>query len=245
MVNRRSFLSGLLACPVCAAEAFAQEWNYRESGPERWASLDRAFSPCGTGDQQSPIDLRDGIKADLPRLRVQLPRDRVTVLNNGHTIQVSSPAGASVAIGGVTFPLSQFHFHSPSEHSIEGRPAAMEVHFVYAHKDGLLTVLGALLVSGRRNPAFAKIMAVAPERRDGKAQAATLLDARKLLPDRLDQTWRYEGSLTTPPCSQTVDWIVFNDRVEVAEEDIGRFRRIFPNNARPRQPLNRRVLLTG
>lgn len=132
---------------MCAAHSLAQEWNYRENGPDRWASLDRSFATCGAGDQQSPIDLRDGVKANLPKLSIHMPTDRVAVWNNGHTIQVSSPEGASMDVGGSSFPLSQFHFHSPSEHSIEGKQAAMEVHFVYSHRDSQLTVLGALLGS--------------------------------------------------------------------------------------------------
>jgi carbonic anhydrase len=228
---------------LCSAEAFAQEWNYRENGPARWGDLDRSFNACGAGDQQSPIDLREGIKADLPKLTIHLPKDRVTVWNNGHTIQVSSPAGASLGLGATAFPLAQFHFHSPSEHAIEGKQAAMEIHFVFSHRDAQLTVVAAMLMPGRRNPAFAEIMAIAPERRDVKSQTAAPIDARQVLPDRLGPTWRYEGSLTTPPCSQTVDWIVFNNHVEVAENDIARFRNIFPMNARPRQPLNRRFLL--
>lgn len=244
-MNRRNFLSSLLACPLCAAGAFSQEWNYREKGPGRWADLDRSFTACGRGDQQSPIDLRDGIKADLPKLTIHLPKDRLMVWNNGHTIQVSSPARASLDLDAVAFPLSQFHFHSPSEHSIGGQQEQMEVHFVFAHPDAQLTVVAALLVPGRRNPAFSAIMKTAPLSRDGKAQTAMPIDASQLLPENAGSTWRYEGSLTTPPCSQIVDWIVFDNRVEVAADDIGRFRDIIPMNARPRQPLNRRFLLKG
>ena len=245
VVSRRNFLAGLAACPVCIGEAFGQEWNYREGGPEKWASIDRSFAPCGTGDQQSPIDLRNGIRTELPKLTLHLPLERLTVSNNGHTIQVSAPRGASLELGSVAFSLVQFHFHSPSEHSIEGKPAAMEVHFVYRQGDAALTVLGVLLVAGRRNAAFSEIMSIAPDHRDSKAQTAVLPDARQLLPDKLEPGWRYEGSLTTPPCSQTVDWFVFENRVEVAADDIARFRKIFPANARPRQPLNRRFLLRG
>lgn len=242
-MNRRNFLSRLLACPLCAVGAVAQEWNYGENGPDRWAKLDRSFIACGTGDQQSPIDLRNGIHAGLPKLTLHLPNDHLTVWNNGHTIQVSSPAQASLDLGEAAFPLSQFHFHSPSEHAIGGKQEEMEVHFVFTRPEAQLTVLAALLVPGRRNPAFSAIMETAPQSRDGKAQTAMPIEARQLLPQKLDPTWRYEGSLTTPPCSQTVDWIVCDNRVEVAADDIGRFRNIFAINARPRQALNRRFIL--
>jgi carbonic anhydrase len=239
------FFFGLLTCPVCASQAATQQWDYRENGPEGWASLDPAFRACGAGDQQSPVDLRDGIKADLPAIGVSLPIARVAVLNNGHTLQVSAPAGSSVDIGGSVVPLAQFHFHTPSEHSIAGKDAPMEVHFVYTHPDAAMTVLAALLVPGRRNAVLSAIMDVAPPNRDGKASVPMPIDARELLPAQLGSSWRYRGSLTTPPCTQTVDWIVFDNAVPVAEADIRRFRNIFPANARPRQPLNRRYLLRG
>jgi carbonic anhydrase len=112
-------------------------------------------------------------------------------------------------------------------------------------RDAQLTVVAALLMPGRRNSAFSEIMSIAPEHLNGKSQTATSIDARQLLPETLDDTWQYAGSLTTRPCSQRVDWIVFNNHVEVAENDIERFKRIFPANARPRQPLNRRFVLRG
>jgi carbonic anhydrase len=161
-------------------------------------------------------------------------------LNNGHTIQVHSAAEGSVGIGAAKFQLIQLHFHTPSEHSILGHGAAMEVHFVHAHADGNLTVLSALLTPGRDNPAFSAIMDVAPRAANIKASTPKPVGIRELLPAGLRSAWRYEGSLTTPPCSETVDWIVFNDLVPVAQADIDRFRKIFPMNARPRQPLNRR-----
>lgn len=244
-MNRRNLLIGILACPIWIQRAAAEEWDYRENGPARWRGLSPAFNKCGAGDQQSPVDLRDGTKAALPGLKVNLPRQRVTVWNNGHTLQVSAPAGSSVDIGVTALSLSQFHFHTPSEHSIEGKDAPMEVHFVFAHPDASLTVLAALMIPGQRNAAFSAIMGVAPTHRDGKASTAAAIDAAELLPARMSSSWRYKGSLTTPPCTQNVDWVVFDNPVTVAADDIMRFRSIFPVNARPRQPLNRRYLLRG
>lgn len=242
-MNRRHFVSRLLACPVCVATCIGQEWNYGDAGPEKWGGIDRSFSACAAGDQQSPVDLRDGIHADLPRLQIRLPKDNLTVSNNGHTIQVSAPGGSSIEVGASNYSISQFHFHTPSEHAIAGKDEAMEVHFVCTHSDGKLTVLAALLAPGGRNAALSAIMEIAPGRPDGKAMTASPIEAGELLPSDLRSTWRYAGSLTTPPCSQTVDWIVFDRVVSVADRDIARFRQIFPMNARPRQPLNRRYLL--
>lgn len=242
-MNRRSFLSRVAILPCCIANIAGQEWNYGDAGPEKWGTLGRSFSACVSGSQQSPVDLRDGIKADLPALSVNLPAAPVTVLNNVHTIQVNLSTQGSVSIGAATFHLIQLHFHTPSEHSILGRGTAMEVHFVHAHPDQGLTVLSALLTPGHDNPGFSAIMDVAPRNANIKASTPKPVEVRKLLPADLHSSWRYEGSLTTPPCSENVDWIIFNDPVSVAQADIDRFRKIFPMNARPRQPLDRWYVL--
>jgi carbonic anhydrase len=242
-MNRRNFITCSVACPFCIATAIGQEWDYKVAGPEKWASLDRSFRACSAGDQQSPIDLRGGVKAELPKLRIRATKDRLNIWNNGHTLQVSPPAESGVDIGETRLPLVQFHFHTPSEHSIAGKEAAMEVHFVYRHSDESLTVLAALLIPSGRNSTFSQIMDVAPHDLNAKALTVAPVDVRELLPAKLDLTWRYEGSLTTPPCSETVNWIVFEDLVSVAENDIARFRNIFRRNARPRQPINRRYVL--
>ncbi len=244
-MNRRGFLSRATILPCCLANAIAQEWDYGNKGPKTWGRLDRSFSACAAGNQQSPVDLRDGIKAELPALSVDLPAAPVTVSNNGHTIQVKLSVEGSARIGAGKAQLIQFHFHAPSEHSILGRAAAMEVHFVHRHPDQSLTVLSALLTPGHDNAAFSAIMNIAPRHANMDASTPKPVEVRGLLPAELQSSWRYEGSLTTPPCSEIVDWIIFNDPVPVAQADIDRFRKIFPMNARPRQPLNRRYVLRG
>jgi len=241
--SRRKFIGGLLACPVCAAAGAAPEWNYGTAGPDKWAKLDPAFGVCGSGDQQSPIDLRDGIKADIPKLEITWKKDRFTVVNNGHTVQLSAANGSAMQVGHEKLDLVQFHFHTPSEHAIAGKRSAMEVHFVHQHKDGHLAVLAALLTVGGRNGAFSAIMKAAPKQKDAKATLEASIDPAELIPASIQSTWRYEGSLTTPPCSQTVDWIIFDQTISVAQADIDAFRAIFPNNARPLQPNARRYLL--
>jgi carbonic anhydrase len=174
-MNRRSFLSRVAILPCCIANLAGQEWNYGDAGPEKWGTLGRSFSACVSGSQQSPVDLRDGIKADLPGLSVNLPAAPVTVLNNGHTIQVNLSPEGSFSAGAATFHLVQLHFHTPSEHSILGRGTAMEVHFVHAHPDQGLTVLSGLLTPGHDNPAFSAIMGVAPRAANIKASTPNQL----------------------------------------------------------------------
>ena len=239
---RRTFLTGLLTCPVCAA-AEVPEWDYDNAGPEKWAALDPAYSMCGTGEQQSPVNLHDGIKAQLPKLQLNWKSEKFGVWNNRHTIQLNASDESFIEVGREKFDLVQFHFHSPSEHAIDGKRAAMEAHFVHRRKDGHLAVLGVLLVPGGHNATFRAIMNIAPGQPDTRLISPFSINPNELLPRSLQATWRYEGSLTTPPCSQTVDWIILGQATSVAQLDIELFRRIFPINARPLQPLNRRYLL--
>lgn len=242
IISRRQFFAGLLACPICAVEAEAPQWNYDNASPQKWADLDPAFKICGLGDQQSPVNLHDGIKAKLPPLHVNWKAEAFKAWNNQHTIQLNAHSDSCAVIGTTTFNLVQFHFHTPSEHAIQGQRAAMEVHFVHKHEDGRLLVLGALITPGEANDAFSAIMQVAPVL-PGEQMLGCAINPHRLLPKSLDSAWRYEGSLTTPPCSQIVDWIVFQDTVSVAQADIDKFKQLFPMNARPLQPLDRRYLL--
>jgi carbonic anhydrase len=249
-MHRRIFTASLLACPVCPAFAQAltgiqtPQWNYDSAGPAKWGGLDRAFTICATGDQQSPVDLRDGIPAQVAPVRLDWKSGKFTVENNGHTIEANVPAGSSVTIGADRFNLAQFHFHSPSEHAVSGKRSAMEAHFVNMHPDGRIAVLGTLLEPGGHNEAFSAVMKVAPAKAGGDAPTESVVDPRQMVPASLD-SWRYEGSLTTPPCSQIVSWVVFARTVPVTQSDIDAFRKIFPMNARPLQQINRRYLLRG
>jgi carbonic anhydrase len=224
--------------------ARAAEWNYGDRGPREWPALDSAFAICGQGDQQSPVDLEGGIWASVPTVRVHWKSARSTVWNNGHTIQVVVPEGSSLDTGSSGLaPLSQFHFHTPSEHAISAKRSAMEAHFVHQQRTGAIIVLAVLLEGGGQNANFSAIMRMAPRQPDQKKTSPTAIDPASLLPSSLQKTWRYRGSLTTPPCSQTVEWIVCEEPVTVAEADIVHFRALYAMNARPLQPLNRRYLL--
>lgn len=249
-MHRRTFTASLLACPVSPALAQAlkaiqtPEWNYDSVGPSKWGNLSPAYNLCATGDQQSPVDLRNGITARVAPVRLDWKSGKFTVQNNSHSIEAKVPSGSSVTIGSERFDLTQFHFHSPSEHAVAAKRSAMEVHFVHVHQDGRIAVLGAFLEAGGHNEAFSAVMKVAPAKAGGEAPTESVVDPRQMVPGSLD-SWRYEGSLTTPPCSQNVSWIIFTRTVSVAQSDIDTFRKIFPVNARPLQQVNRRYLLRG
>jgi carbonic anhydrase len=247
LLSRRRFSLGLLVCPLCASvvrAADAPHWDYEgHGGAQKWGELDGSYKSCGIGAEQSPIDLSGSVKATLDPLQIHWKPQAFKIVNNGHTIQANAAPGSTLLIAEDTYNLIQFHFHAPSEHAVNGRRSAMEVHFVHAAADGRLAVVGVFMQPGLKNDAFAAIMQVAP-RTEGETILAQPVDPRQFLPAS-KALFRYKGSLTTPPCSEVVDWNVFEQPIEVAEADIKAFQAIFPMNARPLQPLNRRFLLRG
>jgi carbonic anhydrase len=248
LLNRRAMLTGLLACPICAglarAEGGAPHWTYDgHGGASEWGGLDSKFKACAVGAEQSPIDLRKSMKADVGVLRAAWAPERYKVVNNGHTIQCEVAAASAATLEGESFALKQFHFHTPSEHALDSARMDMEVHFVHANAAGKLAVVGVFMKSGARHDGFSAIMAAAPKT-EGAGQLAAAIDPKKFLPKKPER-FRYEGSLTTPPCTEIVDWNVFEQPIEVAETDIAAFVALFPMNARPLQTIGRRFLLKG
>jgi len=249
-MHRRQLLKsfGALAlCPLCASIGFAEEahhWSYEgATGPGKWGSLDASDAVCSTGAQQSPLDLSGSISARQPPLELRWSKRPETIVNNGHTIQLNFPSGDTLKVGDRSYRMTQFHFHHPSEHLIDGKSFAMEAHFVHAGEDGGLAVVGVLMAPGRANAVFNKIVSTMPEE-GPPVKADSAINPNGLLPARRAY-YHYEGSLTTPPCSETVDWLVLEDRIEVAEADIARFGKLYPMNARPVQKRDRRFILRG
>ncbi len=245
-MDRRRFLASLAACPACASAALAQtaapHWEYDGArGATKWGELDSRFKACAVGSEQSPINLTSAIRARVDRLSIDWKPQAFDVINNGHTIQANVKDGSSLTIGKARYDLKQFHFHTPSEHAFNGKRTAMEAHFVHAADDGRLAVVGVLMTAGQRHKGFSEIMQAAP-RKEGEAKLKGAIDPAGFLP-KSRAFYRYEGSLTTPPCSEVVDWNVLEKTIEVAAADIDAFKSIFPMNARPLQPINRRYLL--
>lgn len=248
-MNRRQTLrmiAGLALCPLCVSTGSAAEhhWSYEgEAGPDKWGNLDSGDKACLVGSQQSPIDISDTIAARQPLLKLSWDKRPDTIVNNGHTIQLGLPEGDTLEMDGRKYALKQFHFHHPSEHLVEGKRFAMEAHFVHA-ADDRLAVVGVLLVPGRANSVFRKIVSTMPAEEGAPVAADPAIDPKHLLPAQRIY-FHYEGSLTTPPCSETVDWIVLAHHVEVDEADIARFAKLYPMNARPVQKRDRRFILSS
>jgi carbonic anhydrase len=221
----------------------AKHWSYGgEEGPAHWGELALENRPCSAGLQQSPIDLSSALPASVAAPKPQwIPARGGLAINNGHTIQVDLGAAGGIELDGATYALKQFHFHHPSEHTIDGKAFPLELHLVHAASDGRLAVIGILFHEGSANPALEAVWATAPAK-EGKAAVTFEIDASRFMPKGA-AAFRYEGSLTTPPCSETVRWTVMAEPQTASASQIAAFSALFPWNARPVQPLNRRYVL--
>jgi carbonic anhydrase len=236
-------LAGLALCPTCSSGGFAAEWSYEGAhGPDHWGDVDAASRVCAAGSQQSPIDIGAAVMADLPRLGIAWRRRADTIVNNGHTIQVNMAEDSTLVVGKETYKLVQFHFHRPSEHLIGGKSFPMEAHFVHQAPSGALAVVGVLMKTGRANRVFNRIAATMPGAAGPAVKADPAIDPNGLVPPRRSY-YSYAGSLTTPPCSEVVSWMLLTDPIEVADADVAAFAKLYPMNARPAQKVNRRYVL--
>jgi len=218
-------------------------WGYGPAdGPERWGSLAPEFAACSLGREQSPIDLADAEPRSLPKIVFDYAPVPVSVLHDGHNLVWNFSPGSAIAVSGKRFELQQFHLHHPGEHTVEGAEFPLELHLVHADSEGALAVVGVLLREGEANRPLAPLWRELPEG-EAPPRAAGVLNPRDLLPGSRT-TWRYRGSLTTPPCSEGVSWFVMTEPVPVSREQVEAFRRIVGTNARPPQPRNGRELVT-
>lgn len=221
----------------------AVTWGYAgDIGPAHWGDLSPAFAACKLGESQSPIDLTSDIEAKPHDLAFRYASTPLEIINNGHTIQVDYAPGSALLSGGRQFALVQFHFHHMSEHTVDGKPADMEMHLVHRDTAGNLAVVGVFLAAGQQNEALQPVWAHMPVAAGEERQVqGVTINAADLLPADLAY-YSYIGSLTTPPCSEDVRWFVLCSPVEVSPEQIDRFAALYPDNARPTQPLNERTL---
>jgi carbonic anhydrase len=222
--------------------AHSPHWDYAGSGsPASWAQLNPEFAKCGNGTRQSPIDIRDGIKVELDPVQFSYQPSAFRVIDNGHTVQVNVAPGNFIEVGGRRFELLQFHFHRPSEERVDGKQYDMVVHLVHKDADGHLAVVAVLLESGSAQPIVQSVWNNLPLEKGEEVAARINLDPGALLP-RERGYFTYMGSLTTPPCSEGVLWMVMKQPVPISPEQIGIFARLYPMNARPVQPMGDRLI---
>lgn len=243
----RTILATTTAIGLLTTPAVAQDWSYEgPAGADRWGGLSVDFEMCERGIMQSPIDLGQANATGEVEVSVDWQEGPLTILNNGHTVQANFAPGSVMMSGGKTFNLVQVHFHTPSEHAIDGERFPLTAHFVHASDAGELAVLGVMYVAGNSHSEMQKLVDAAPAE---KAAVATvdgvILDPDMLLPESDDdmQVYRYMGSLTTPPCSEGVNWHVVPEPVEVGAEQIAAMESVMGMNARPLQLLNGRLLV--
>ncbi len=220
-------------------------WAYEgEGGPQAWGKLKPEFSTCAVGKRQSPINIEDAATLQGPAepLQINYRPSNATVVNNGHTIQVDVDRGNLLTVRGTTYELLQFHFHQPSEERINYKGFAMVAHLVHKSTEGQLAVIAVLIDPGTINSLMNKVWTYMPlESGDKVRMPAEMVDLTELLP-KDQRYYQFMGSLTTPPCSEGVLWMVLKQPVTASREQIRLFSQLFPNNARPPQPTNGRAI---
>lgn len=215
-------------------------WGYEgNEGPAHWGEISHDYHTCKDGKYQSPIDITNAQKGKLGKISFSYRASPKNIVNNGHSIQVNMNEGSTITVGGKTYKLLQFHFHSPSEHTINGKPAAMVAHFVHQAKDGQLGVIGVLINTGKANKVIGQLWKNLPTSAGESKDLTGKINVKGLLPKN-KAYYNYTGSLTTPPCSEGVNWMVMETPIQVSEAQLKTFNKIFNGNVRPIQPLDGR-----
>ena len=231
--------------PPRAAEPWlsGDDWTYAgERGPAHWARLSRDYALCGEGKRQSPIDIRDGIKVDLEAIGFDYKPSHFSILDTGRTIRVNPAENMGLTLTGKRYRLTEFHFHQPAEEVVEGRGYDMAIHLVHRADDGSPLIVTLLLMRGdAEQPLIQTLWNNLPLDRGLVVAPEDTIDLNALLP-RDRRYWTYIGSLTEPPCSEGVIWLVLKQPVAVSAAQMAIFSRLYPRNARPVQPGNGRLI---
>jgi carbonic anhydrase len=218
-------------------------WGYEGAGsPSHWAEIDQKSFMCAKGNNQSPINLSGFTESELPAISFNYALASTEILNNGHTIQANIKEGSSITLDGIRFNLKQFHFHTPSENNINGKSFPLEAHFVHASKEGKLAVVAVMFEKGVENKALTELWAKMPQK-TGDSHTIDAKHLNALLPKDRDY-YRFNGSLTTPPCTEGVRWLVMKKSISLSSKQIETFKKVMhEHNNRPLQDTNARLIL--
>lgn len=243
--------------PVLTEKTSARpvHWSYTsEEGPNRWGELSPVYALCKDGKNQSPINLSSELNGSgtvwefnyaSTSLRIAHNENMDDIVDNGHTIQVTVDEGSKFTFAGKVYHLKQFHFHCPSEHQVDGKAFPMEVHFVHQNDSGKFAVVSILVKEGKENDNFKKIIENFPAKKgENKHLHDIHLALQFHLPEK-NEAYHYTGSLTTPPCSEQVEWLIFRQPVEASKAQLDAFYAKIANNNRPIQALNNRTIKSG
>jgi len=248
MKFNKVLLGSLFIASSLLAGSHSTHWGYTgHEGPSNWGDLDSKYSMCKAGSSQSPINIAKKVIVDaddLQKIGFDYKTGAQSVVNNGHTIQVNVKDGSSINVDGIEFSLKQFHFHTPSENQIEGQNFPLEAHFVHASKDGKLAVVAVMFEDGKENPIIKKIWNKMPHKAGNSAGCGL---SSKVINDILPKDkdyYRFSGSLTTPPCSEGVRWLVMKNYSHISAAQTKEFLELFHHaNNRPVQPINARKVM--
>lgn len=237
---------GLALLPARPRAQWKTKWSYEGAdGPDHWGDLDPDYAACKTGKQQSPIDIRNAQKADLPAIRFEYKSGPLKIINNGYTavrVNYSPGSGNFLIVGEKRYELTQFHFHHPSEEEIDGQPSDMVAHLMHASADGKVAAVAILLKRGSANATVEQLWPYMPQI-PGKEHDVPGVEVNPagLLP-RDTAHYTYAGSQTAPPCTEGVTWFVLKTPIDVSADEIAVFAKLYPHDVRPVQPLNGRVV---
>ncbi|MFN8673536.1 MAG: carbonic anhydrase family protein [Candidatus Sericytochromatia bacterium] len=238
------------ACNNTTSNEPAKKVHYTyegEDGPSHWGDLSPEWKLCKDGKAQTPIDIdtNSTTKTSLNPLTFNYSEVPLKIINNGHTVQVNFPAGNSVKVNDKEYSLLQYHVHVPSEHKINGKSSDMELHLVHKASDGELLVVGVMINKGSKNDNLNSFFDNLPEKEGPEVSKDTVkFNPLNILP-KDTKYFNYSGSLTTPACSEGVNWHLLQSSIEASEEQLNKFSKIYKLNSRPIQPLNGRVVKQG
>jgi carbonic anhydrase len=232
------------ACSPQQAETASPHWTYEgEEGPSHWGEFDESYATCSAGMNQSPIDVLNPSEQDLTNISFHYEPSELRILNNGHTVQVNYDPGSYIELDGTRYNVVQFHYHAPSEHTISGVSFPAELHIVHQNAGGDLAVVGILLQEGTENAAYQPLISNLPTEPTDPKDAGVSINAIDLLPS-VQTSFRYSGSLTTPPCTEGVSWLLMTTPVELSEQQLTSLDSLFEGGTnRPVQALNDRPLI--
>jgi carbonic anhydrase len=217
-------------------------WTYEgEFGPANWSKINAAWNKCNGGTRQSPIDIRDGIKVELEQIAFDYRPSGFSVTDNGHTVQVQLGGGNYLSVAGRTYELQQLHFHRPAEERVNGKSYEMGIHLVHKDVEGRTAILALMLQRGRPQPAVQTVWNNLPLEKRDTFTPSIVFDPNDLLPERRDYS-TYMGSLTEPPCTEGVLWLVMKEPLQASPEQLALFSRLYPLNARPVQASSGRMI---
>jgi carbonic anhydrase len=241
-MRKKLLIAALAITTAVYAGAQTTQWSYEgKIGPERWAKLDRAYLTCTNGNQQSPLDIRGAKPTSLPPLEFHYRSGLITLVNNGHTLEGNVEPGSYLIVDGDRYDLIDFQFRHPSEQAVKGQLSDMEVQLLHKNAEGKMAMVSIRMNEGHPNVVLAALWPFLPTQAGKSTKTTDMVNPAGFLPaDR--GYWTYQGSLTTPPCTEGVQWFAFKQEIELSRDQLQAFGALYTRNSRPLQPPHDRKI---